>query len=115
MTLPKFDGRSFPLIIYDLTEFATVLAPNRLGITGRQTYNNPQSPPRRHIVSKSFLITGMAGFIGTHVAQRLLARGDHVVGLDNLNLYYDPANKRRNLAELGQQKNLTFITGDFRD
>ena len=36
------------------------------------------------------LITGAAGFIGMHVAERLLARGDEVVGIDNLNDYYDP-------------------------
>ena len=35
------------------------------------------------------LVTGAAGFIGFHVAQRLLARGDTVIGLDNLNAYYD--------------------------
>ena len=37
------------------------------------------------------LLTGAAGFIGMHVAQRLLARGDEVVGIDNLNDYYDAA------------------------
>lgn len=36
------------------------------------------------------LLTGAAGFIGSHVAHRLLDRGDRVVGLDNLNAYYDP-------------------------
>jgi nucleoside-diphosphate-sugar epimerase len=42
-------------------------------------------------VSKTALVTGAAGFIGSHTAQALLARGDTVVGLDNLNDYYDPA------------------------
>jgi UDP-glucuronate 4-epimerase len=46
------------------------------------------------------LVTGSAGFIGFHVAQRLLDRGDQVVGLDNLNSYYDPALKRARLARL---------------
>ena len=41
------------------------------------------------------LVTGAAGFIGFHVARRLLAEGRAVVGLDNLNDYYDPALKRR--------------------
>jgi UDP-glucuronate 4-epimerase len=46
------------------------------------------------------LLTGAAGFIGMHVAQRLLARGDEVVGIDNLNDYYDPALKEARLARL---------------
>ena len=44
------------------------------------------------------LITGVAGFIGSSLADRLLARGDTVVGLDNFNAYYDPAIKRANVA-----------------
>ena len=47
-----------------------------------------------------FLVTGSAGFIGFHVARRLLDRGDEVVGLDNLNAYYDPALKAARLAIL---------------
>jgi UDP-glucuronate 4-epimerase len=46
------------------------------------------------------LVTGAAGFIGMHVAQRLLARGDTVVGIDSLNAYYDPALKSARLAQL---------------
>ncbi len=46
------------------------------------------------------LVTGAAGFIGMHVSLALLARGDEVVGIDNLNDYYDPALKQARLAEL---------------
>jgi UDP-glucuronate 4-epimerase len=46
------------------------------------------------------LITGVAGFIGYHVAQRLLARGERVIGIDSLNTYYDPRLKEDRLAEL---------------
>ena len=46
------------------------------------------------------LVTGCAGFIGMHATERLLARGERVVGIDNLNAYYDPALKRARLARL---------------
>ena len=46
------------------------------------------------------LVTGAAGFIGMHVVQRLCARGDSVVGIDNLNAYYEPALKEARLAQL---------------
>jgi len=46
------------------------------------------------------LVTGAAGFIGMHVSKLLLARGDEVVGIDNLNDYYDPKLKGDRLARL---------------
>ena len=49
---------------------------------------------------KKILLTGAAGFIGSHTASALLRRGDTVVGVDNLNDYYDPARKRANLDEV---------------
>ncbi|MEY4429627.1 MAG: hypothetical protein RLZZ182_2316 [Pseudomonadota bacterium] len=49
------------------------------------------------------LLTGAAGFIGMHVAERLMARGDHVVGIDNLNDYYDPQLKHDRLARLASR------------
>jgi UDP-glucuronate 4-epimerase len=54
------------------------------------------------------LVTGSAGFIGMHVAQALLARGDTVVGIDNLNDYYDVALKQARLARLSAMQNFTF-------
>ena len=53
-----------------------------------------------HKRSKPVLVTGAAGFIGAALCQRLLERGDRVIGLDNLNSYYDPALKRARLAEV---------------
>ena len=50
------------------------------------------------------LVTGSAGFIGTHVTHRLLDRGDAVVGLDNLNPYYDPTLKQARLARLAARE-----------
>lgn len=68
---------------------------------------------------KTILVTGAAGFIGSHTTTRLLARGDRVVGVDNLNDYYDPRRKRENLAEIrriaGAAAPFEFVEGDIRD
>jgi UDP-glucuronate 4-epimerase len=61
------------------------------------------------------LVTGAAGFIGYHVAERLLARGDVVVGLDNLNPYYDPALKQARLARLAAHPGFRFEKVDLAD
>lgn len=61
------------------------------------------------------LVTGAAGFIGFHVAAALLARGEAVVGIDNLNAYYDVALKRARLAELGGRPGFTFHEQDIAD
>jgi UDP-glucuronate 4-epimerase len=59
-------------------------------------------------MSKQILVTGCAGFIGYHVAQRLLVDGKTVVGLDNLNAYYSPQLKQDRLTELQQSDRFTF-------
>jgi UDP-glucuronate 4-epimerase len=64
---------------------------------------------------KKILLTGAAGFIGFHTAQRLLARGYAVVGLDNLNSYYDVTLKEARLAQLRQQPNFRFERLDLTD
>jgi UDP-glucuronate 4-epimerase len=64
------------------------------------------------------LITGGAGFIGSHLTRRLLARGDRVTVLDDFNDYYDPARKRENVASLAAPANghdLRVVEGDIRD
>lgn len=61
------------------------------------------------------LVTGAAGFIGFHICRYLLERGDVVVGIDNLNDYYDVDLKRARLAELESQKNFRFIRMDIAD
>jgi len=61
------------------------------------------------------LITGSAGFIGYHTALRLLARGDEVVGLDNLNSYYDPTLKMARLERLQKYPSFRFVKLDLAD
>ncbi|MCZ8204343.1 NAD-dependent epimerase [Gemmatimonas sp.] len=61
------------------------------------------------------LVTGAAGFIGFHTSERLLARGDTVVGLDNVNDYYDPTLKEARLARLQGQPGFTFVKMDLGD
>jgi UDP-glucuronate 4-epimerase len=61
------------------------------------------------------LVTGAAGFIGYHTAKHLLERGDAVVGLDNLNEYYDVTLKRARLGELQAQRNFRFVKLDLAD
>ena len=61
------------------------------------------------------LITGAAGFIGHFLAMRLLARGDNVVGVDNLNDYYDVTLKEARLAKLTSQERFTFVKADIAD
>lgn len=61
------------------------------------------------------LLTGAAGFIGLHVAQRLLERGDEVVGIDNLNDYYDPKLKMARLERLKRYTGFRFVRMDIVD
>lgn len=61
------------------------------------------------------LVTGAAGFIGFHVARRLLSDGREVVGLDNMNAYYDPALKEARRAELAKSNRMRFAKLDLAD
>jgi UDP-glucuronate 4-epimerase len=61
------------------------------------------------------LLTGAAGFVGSHTAERLLAAGHAVTGLDNFDPYYDPAIKRRNVAAALADPGYRLIEGDFGD
>ncbi|HET8745429.1 MAG TPA: NAD-dependent epimerase/dehydratase family protein [Ramlibacter sp.] len=63
----------------------------------------------------AILVTGAAGFIGMHVCQALLARGEQVLGLDSLNDYYDPALKQARLARLRRHAGFAFERLDIAD
>lgn len=65
-------------------------------------------------MSKKVLLTGAAGFIGSHVAEALLARGDEVVGLDNFEESYSPDIKRRNVQRALGHPRYTAVEGDIR-
>ena len=66
-------------------------------------------------MGQHILLTGGAGFIGSHVARRLLGRGDRVTVLDDFNDFYDPALKRSNAAGLAGHAGWRLVEGDIRD
>lgn len=65
--------------------------------------------------SKTYLITGGAGFIGFHLSKSLLEKGARVVGFDNMNDYYDVKLKEDRLAILDSYENFSFLRGDLAD
>lgn len=64
---------------------------------------------------KTILVTGVAGFIGSHTAKRLLSEGSRVIGVDNINDYYNTAWKKQNLDQLATHANFTFYEVDILD
>jgi UDP-glucuronate 4-epimerase len=65
--------------------------------------------------ANKYVVTGCAGFIGSHVAAGLLKRGDQVIGVDNLNNFYDVRRKERNLSKLKESDGFEFHRLDVRD
>jgi hypothetical protein len=65
-------------------------------------------------IEKTYLVTGAAGFIGFHLSKKLLEDSYQMIGIDNLNDYYDPELKRSRLEILEQYNNFTFHKGRFK-
>lgn len=66
-------------------------------------------------MNRNVLVTGGAGFIGSHLVDRLLGEGDRVVALDNFDDFYNPALKRRNIQKARQHPGFRLIEGDLRE
>jgi len=67
------------------------------------------------MAAQLLLVTGGAGFIGSHLVERLLADGHRVVALDNFDPFYDPRDKRDNLARAAEHERFRLVEGDIRD
>ena len=78
------------------------------------TCGSQLSADRYPIARMRVLVTGAAGFIGSHLSERLVARGDKVVGLDNFDPFYPRALKERNLAALVASPRFSLVEGDLR-
>jgi hypothetical protein len=72
-------------------------------------------PAKDMMSDQTILVTGAAGFIGFHIARQLLAEGRDVIGLDNLNDYYDPALKQARLNVLRENSKFSFVQADLAD
>ena len=66
-----------------------------------------------NLTYQTVLVTGAAGFIGYHLSERLLKQGRAVIGLDNLNSYYDVQLKTDRLDRLKQYNNFSFVKADL--
>ena len=66
-------------------------------------------------MKSTYLVTGAAGFVGYHLCERLLADGHRVLGVDNLNSYYDVQLKRDRLSQLIDKEQFEFLESDLSD
>src|SRR5690606_34622013 len=85
----------------------------RRGTEGQTRLTRPSPPLGTHMAR--YLVTGAAGFIGSHVSAALLARGDEVVGVDDFNDFYDPRLKEENAATLLEEPGFSLVRGNLLD
>ena len=78
------------------------------------TVVNPKAS-ERNMTNDVYLVTGAAGFIGSHLVEALLGRGCRVIGLDNFDRFYDPSIKRGNIEQALASPNFRLVEGDIRD
>lgn len=77
-----------------------------------------RTPPHNghfELVTYTAVVTGAAGFIGSHLCEELLGRGDRVLGIDSFNHFYDPAVKQANLKGALSDRNFTLVSVDLRE
>lgn len=92
------------LSLFAIPELSSVFKTNRSILFNTQHFKKPMGYS---------IVTGAAGFIGSHLSETLLSQGKNVIGIDELNDYYNPALKRKNLERLTQYPQFRFVEGNI--
>jgi nucleoside-diphosphate-sugar epimerase len=87
---------------------------DRLGVESVVAYDRSSDEKPKTAMMRS-LVTGAAGFVGSHLVEALLAQGENVRGIDSFTSYYDPDRKRTHLAGVERQGDFSFVDADLND